>query len=256
MFSPVNWLGMFSFGSTGKSPVEKGCIPLATEATKGSPKSATAGAEMLKYWYEILAPRAALRFASVARWTTLCPAFSRADAASAKLLRTGGCRVYSGSSGKIPIVRGFDRGSSRALQERLIALPSYLHGLSLVTTSMRSDKSSAELANGPRAGITADIQFMGHGERDCPANGMRSTVGLKPYTPQQKAGMRTEPARSLPMPRGDPRNATSAPSPPLEPPAVNFVLCELSVRPKMLFSESQVWTHYVSEYCLGVVLSV
>jgi hypothetical protein len=69
---------------------------------------------------------------------------------------------------------------------------------------------------------------------------MRLTVGLKPKRPQHNAGIRIEPAMSVPTPRMDPRNDTSAPSPPLDPPAVRVVLWGLRVRPKMLFSESAV----------------
>lgn len=50
-----------------------------------------------------------------------------------------------------------------------------------------------------------------------------------------------EPAMSVPTPSGDPRNATSAPSPPLDPPAVKLVLWGLRVLPKTLFSESAVY---------------
>jgi len=49
-----------------------------------------------------------------------------------------------------------------------------------------------------------------------------------------------EPATSVPTPSGEPLKATSAPSPPLEPPAVRLVLCGFRVRPKMLLSESPV----------------
>lgn len=53
--------------------------------------------------------------------------------------------------------------------------------------------------------------------------------------------MRIEPAMSVPTPRGEPRNARRAPSPPVEPPALSLVLWGFSVRPKMLFSESAVY---------------
>lgn len=72
---------------------------------------------------------------------------------------------------------------------------------------------------------------------------MRSVVGLNPYTPQQRDGMRIDPAMSVPTPRIEPRKATSAPSPPLDPPAVRFVLCGFRVRPKILLSESPVCGH-------------
>lgn len=74
-----------------------------------------------------------------------------------------------------------------------------------------------------------------------PPHGMRSMLGLKPYTPQQREGMRIDPAMSVPIPKIEPRNATRAPSPPLEPPAVKLVLWGFRARPKMLFSESPVY---------------
>ena len=65
-------------------------------------------------------------------------------------------------------------------------------------------------------------------------------LGLKLYMPQQSAGIRMDPAMSLPTPSGEPRKATNAPSPPEEPPAVRLVLCGFSVRPNMLLCESAV----------------
>ena len=95
-----------------------------------------------------------------------------------------------------------------------------------------------------------------------PPYGIRPAVGLKPYVPQQRAGIRIEPeymisylmeadkkrwkkamnipAISVPTPMGAPRNAISAPSPPLEPPAPKAVFLGFSTRPKMLLCESAV----------------
>ena len=48
----------------------------------------------------------------------------------------------------------------------------------------------------------------------------RSTVGLNAHSPVMNAGMRTEPPTSVPRPRGEPRAAMSAHSPPVEPPGL------------------------------------
>lgn len=48
----------------------------------------------------------------------------------------------------------------------------------------------------------------------------RPRLGLIPTSPQQAAGMRTEPPPSEPWARGTTPLATAAPAPPLEPPAV------------------------------------
>ena len=49
-------------------------------------------------------------------------------------------------------------------------------------------------------------------------------VGLKPYPPQNAAGPRIEPPISVPIPSGEQRKPTAAPSPPEEPPGVNLRL--------------------------------
>lgn len=48
----------------------------------------------------------------------------------------------------------------------------------------------------------------------------RPEVGLNPQIPQKDAGIRTLPPISVPIPRMDPPPATSAPSPPEDPPEV------------------------------------
>ena len=50
---------------------------------------------------------------------------------------------------------------------------------------------------------------------------MRPIEGLKPYTPQWAAGIRTEPPPSLPMAMGPTPVATATPAPALEPPGVS-----------------------------------
>ena len=56
--------------------------------------------------------------------------------------------------------------------------------------------------------------------------------GLMLYSPLKAAGIRMEPPLSVPIPRREPRQARSAPSPPDEPPATIRLLCGFSVRPK------------------------
>jgi len=77
---------------------------------------------------------------------------------------------------------------------------------------------------GPATGIIPGRWILGKGYSDWPPKGTRSAVGLKPYMPQHKEGIRMEPAMSLPTPRGEPLKAIRAPSPPVEPPAVSVVL--------------------------------
>lgn len=60
-----------------------------------------------------------------------------------------------------------------------------------------------------------------------------------PNTPSHIAGTRMLPPTSVPTPSGLPRIATSAPSPPLDPPAVHAMLCGFSVRPKTQLCESR-----------------
>lgn len=66
-----------------------------------------------------------------------------------------------------------------------------------------------------------------------PANGSLEAVCLILLTPQHKAGMRVDPAISVATPNTLPLIATSAASPPDEPPAVNDRLWGFSVRPKI-----------------------
>ncbi len=50
--------------------------------------------------------------------------------------------------------------------------------------------------------------------------GTRPAVGFSPVMPQWRAGLRIEPPASLPIPSGEPPEAISAASPPLDPPGV------------------------------------
>ncbi|EKG20756.1 hypothetical protein MPH_01923 [Macrophomina phaseolina MS6] len=173
-----------------------------------------------------------------------CPAFPRAALASAKARFTGGCSGYDGSSGRIPILNGRWRRPSTVLSSADIhgtarAVLSYLDGSASRTDLKKSSKSAKEFASGPAHGTIPGVPW--RAGDTWPPNGIRSAVGLKPYTPQHSEGMRMDPAMSVPTPSIDPRSATSAPSPPLDPPAVRLVLWGLSVLPNMLFSESAVY---------------
>jgi len=66
--------------------------------------------------------------------------------------------------------------------------------------------------------------------------GMRPRLGLRPNTPQQDAGTRSEPPPSLPWAKGTTRAATSAAAPPLEPPTLRAVSQGLRVAPKRVDS--------------------
>ena len=59
------------------------------------------------------------------------------------------------------------------------------------------------------------------------------SVGLCPTTPQQAAGMRIEPAPSVPSASGPTPAAIAAAAPPEEPPQVRVVSQGLSVVPKL-----------------------
>lgn len=121
-----------------------------------------------------------------------------------------------------------------------MAVASYLQASAFETVDMNNSRSSKVWASGPADG--AIIGVSSATPETCPAKGTRPVVGLKPYTPQQRAGMRMDPATSVPTPRIEPRKATRAPSPPLDPPAVRLVLMGFKVRPYMLLSESAVYS--------------
>ncbi len=57
-----------------------------------------------------------------------------------------------------------------------------------------------------------------------PAVGTRRAVGLKPTTPLNAAGMRTEPPVSVPIPASAMPSATETPAPAEEPPGMRRVL--------------------------------
>ena len=65
-----------------------------------------------------------------------------------------------------------------------------------------------------------------------PSRGTASKLGLKPTTPQQAAGMRIEPAVSVPIAMRTMPAATAAADPPLEPPGVCAGWSGLTTRPK------------------------
>ena len=66
-----------------------------------------------------------------------------------------------------------------------------------------------------------------------PVFGTRRSVGLSAKRPQKCAGVRTEPARSLPTSNADRPAATAAAPPPVEPPGVRPRSHGLLVRPKI-----------------------
>jgi hypothetical protein len=81
-----------------------------------------------------------------------------------------------------------------------------------------------------------------------PAYGMIWELGLNPCTPLAELGIRMLPAISVPTPSTLPLRAISEPSPPVDHPAVNFVLFGFNVPPKTLLSESaviMVWGTFV-----------
>ena len=67
-------------------------------------------------------------------------------------------------------------------------------------------------------------------------SGMRPRVGLSPNNPQNAAGIRIEPAPSLPCATPHRPAATAAPDPPLEPPGVRSRAHGLRVAPKVSVS--------------------
>ncbi len=66
--------------------------------------------------------------------------------------------------------------------------------------------------------------------------GTRPKLALKPTTPLNEAGIRSEPPPSVPMPTGPSPAATAAEAPPLEPPGVSFVFQGLRVMPNTRLS--------------------
>ena len=66
--------------------------------------------------------------------------------------------------------------------------------------------------------------------------GIRPTDGFSPTTPFSDAGIRTDPAPSLPSASGPRPEATAAAAPPLEPPAVSPCAQALCVGPKRWLS--------------------
>ena len=67
-------------------------------------------------------------------------------------------------------------------------------------------------------------------------SGTRPYEGLKPYTPQNAAGIRIEPPPSVPSASGPQPLATATAAPPLEPPGVSAGFHGLRVTSKSGFS--------------------
>jgi hypothetical protein len=72
------------------------------------------------------------------------------------------------------------------------------------------------------------------------------TLGLKPYNPFIKLGIRIEPPMSVPQPIMEPWSARRAPSPPVEPPGVKFASSGLVVNPQRGFSVSHHYLNFLS----------
>ena len=66
--------------------------------------------------------------------------------------------------------------------------------------------------------------------------GTRPKLALKPKTPLNDAGMRSDPPPSVPIPIGPSPAATAAEAPPLDPPGVSFVFHGLRVMPNTRLS--------------------
>lgn len=112
------------------------------------------------------------------------------------------------------------------------------HGFAAMTPSRNNLHALTLVAIGPAAGPNPGIP--GLAGETCPPYGILLVVGLNPTMPLHSAGILIEPAISVPTPSTLPLIAISAPSPPVEPPAVKLVLLGFSVRPNTLFSESAV----------------
>lgn len=106
---------------------------------------------------------------------------------------------------------------------------SNFHGSASVISCINNFRSLADRANGPAQGLIPVNPP--REELVWPPYGMRSAEGRNAYVPLQMAGIRIDPAMSVPTPSTDPPMAIKAPSPPDEPPAVRFDRWGLSVRP-------------------------
>ena len=103
-------------------------------------------------------------------------------------------------------------------------------------TCRNSRASSIVLASGP----WCEIRSKRPGR---PSMGIRPSPGLRPTTPHQAAGMRTEPPMSVPSARGTQPAATAAALPPDEPPGVRSRFHGFFVTPQSGLSVSRVWAN-------------
>jgi hypothetical protein len=81
-------------------------------------------------------------------------------------------------------------------------------------------RSSASALSRTLRDSTPWVQAPNHTSPSCGASEMRPREGLSVNSPQQAAGMRSEPPPSLPAAIGSTPAATAAAAPPLEPPAL------------------------------------
>jgi hypothetical protein len=154
-------------------------------------------------------------------------------------LVTGGCGFTTPSSQSTATFNFFPAGKkSSFFHGKGSREGSFSHGLASIIVFVNILQPSRLVESGPIVGticsappIVASNPFMGR----------RPDVGFRPYTPIFKvrntlskigrhclplfaAGDRIDPPISVPIPKHDPLNPTSAPSPPEDPPGVNVVL--------------------------------
>ncbi len=132
---------------------------------------------------------------------------------------------------------------SRSLTLRLLhgsemTVLSYLQVPACMIDLRKSEQSRREVAIGPAEDRTPTVP--GTVRSRTPPCGTRPTLGLNPYIPLHTDGTRMLPPISVPTPRMLPRSASRAPSPPVLPPAVKWMLQGFSVLPKTLLSLSPV----------------
>ena len=105
------------------------------------------------------------------------------------------------------------------------------HGSGSASKSIAFSMSPAHLAKGPATAMSARLRMPG-GPGMWPHSGTMPKLGLWPYTPQKAAGLRIDPAMSLPNSSDENPAATDTADPPLDPPDVFVASHGLTVVPK------------------------
>ncbi len=100
-------------------------------------------------------------------------------------------------------------------------------------TFVINERSSTERASGPSVFMWRTARGIPGSSGMCPVFGTRRSVGFKANRPQKCAGVRTDPARSLPTSKAESPAATAAAPPPVDPPGVRSRSQGLLVRPKI-----------------------